>query len=269
MFKIGEFSKLSHVTVKTIRYYDQIGLLEPARVDPNTGYRYYSARQLPRLNRILALKGLGLSLEQIRELLDEELPPDQIRGMLRLKELEIRDHIQKEQNRLNRVEQVLRQIEKEEQMPAQQVSVKSVPALRVCSLRDTIPTYSAVGELFEEMFAFLGKNRLQPAGPPVGLYHDPEYQEQDPDVEIAVPVSGSGADSSRIEFRKLPAVDEMACTFHEGGYGTIGAAYSGLMEWIEDSGCQIAGPVREVYLRGPESGEEASYLTEIQVPVSK
>jgi len=89
MFKIGEFSKLSQVTVKTLRYYDEIGLLKPAKVDRFTSYRYYSADQLPRLNRILALKDLGLSLAQVAQLLDGDLPPAQIRGMLRLKQAEL------------------------------------------------------------------------------------------------------------------------------------------------------------------------------------
>ena len=108
MFRIGEFSRLSHVTVKTIRHYDKIGLLKPARVDSLTKYRYYSASQLPRLNRILALKGLGLSLEQIKMLLDQDLPAAQIRGMLRLKRLEIQESLDQEQSRLDRVEQMLR-----------------------------------------------------------------------------------------------------------------------------------------------------------------
>ena len=113
MFKIGEFSKLSHVTVKTLRYYDKIGLLKPAEVDRFTSYRYYSASQLPRLNRILALKDLGLSLDQIARLLDHDLPPDQIRGMLRLKQVELQEQLEEEQARLARVEQRLSQIEQE------------------------------------------------------------------------------------------------------------------------------------------------------------
>jgi DNA-binding transcriptional MerR regulator len=93
MFKIGEFSRLRHVTVKTLRYYDRIGLLQPAKVDRFTNHRYYSANQLPRRNRILALKGLGLSLEQIALLLQQDLPPEQIRGTLRLKQVEIQERL--------------------------------------------------------------------------------------------------------------------------------------------------------------------------------
>ena len=120
MFKIGEFSKLSQVTVKTLRYYDQIGLLQPAEVDRFTGYRQYSASQLPRLNRILALKDLGLSLDQIGQLLEDDLSPDQIRGILRLKQVEIQAQVAEEQARLARVERRLIQIEKEKTMSTQE-----------------------------------------------------------------------------------------------------------------------------------------------------
>ena len=87
MLKIGDFSKLSLVSVKALRYYDELGLLKPVQVDEFTGYRYYSTSQLTRLNRILALKDLGLALEQIAQLLDQDLTPDQVRGMLKLKQI--------------------------------------------------------------------------------------------------------------------------------------------------------------------------------------
>jgi effector-binding domain-containing protein len=270
MFKIGEFSKLSHVTVKTLRYYDQIGLLKPAGVDRWTSYRYYSADQLPRLNRILALKDLGLSLDQIVRLLDDELSPDQIRGMLRLKQVEIQEQLEEEQARLNRVEQRLRQIEQEETMSTQEVALKNIPAQRVASVRDVIPTYSDIGQLFGELFAYLGQHRISPAGPPIGIYHDEEFREQDVDVEVAVPVAGSVPEGERVKGQELPAVEEMACIVHQGSYETVGGTYGQLMAWIEANGYRMVGPVREVYVRGPESGGDPStYVTEIQLPVEK
>ena len=102
MFKIGDFSKLSQVSVKTLRYYDEIGLLRPSEIDRFTGYRYYAAGQLSRLNRILLLKGLGLSLDQIGRLLESDLPPDQLRGMLKLRRAEIERSIEDEEARLAR-----------------------------------------------------------------------------------------------------------------------------------------------------------------------
>jgi len=269
MFKIGEFSRLSHVTVKTLRYYDRIGLLEPAEVDRFTNYRYYSANQLPRLNRILALKGLGLSLEQIALLLEHDLPPEQIRGMLRLKQVEIQERLDEEQARLARVEQRLRQIEQEESMTEREVALKEVPAQHVASVRDVIPAYDRIDRLFGEIFSYLGQHRITPGGPPVALYHDEEFREQDADVEVAVPVADSIPEGDQVKERTLPG-GEMACVVHEGSYETIGEAYGELMTWIESNGYQLTGAPREMYIKGPESGDDPStFVTEIQVPVEK
>src|SRR5215475_8735323 len=116
MFKIGEFSRMVQVPVPTLRYYDQVGLLKPVEVDRFTGYRYYSASQLPRLHRILALKGLGFSLEQIGAVLDEGLNADQLRGMLRLRQEQIRQQLEEAQSQLLEVELRLQQIEREENL---------------------------------------------------------------------------------------------------------------------------------------------------------
>jgi effector-binding domain-containing protein len=269
MFKIGEFSRLSHVTVKTLRYYDEIGLLKPAEVDRFTNYRYYSASQLPRLNRILALKDLGLSLDEITRLLEDDLPPEQIRGMLRLKQVEIREQLEEEQARLARVERRLRQIEQEETMPRQEVALKEVSSQPVASLRDIIPTFGHLDQLFGEIFAYLGQHRISPIGPPIGIYHDEEFREQDADVEVAVPVAGPVPEGERVKARELRGFD-MACIVHQGSYETIGGTYGQVMGWIEANDYRIAGPSREIYLQGPESGDDPStYVTEIQVPVQK
>src|ERR1051326_5641034 len=111
VFKIGDFSRLTQVTVKTLRHYDRLGLIKPDYIDPESGYRYYTAGQLPRLNRILALKDLGFSLEQITTLVKEEVPISELRGMLRLKRAEMERTIQDEQERLRRVDARLRQLE--------------------------------------------------------------------------------------------------------------------------------------------------------------
>ena len=269
MFKIGEFSKLSHVTVKTLRYYDRIGLLKPAEVDRFTNYRYYSANQLPRLNRILALKGLGLSLEQIGLLLEQALPPEQIRGMLRLKQVEIEERLDEAQARLARVEQRLKQMEQEELMSKREVALKEVPDQRVASVRDVIPAYNRIDQLFGEIFSYLGQHRIDPVGPPVALYHDEEFREQDADVEITVPVSGAMPEGDQVKERTLRG-GQMACVVHEGSYETIGGTYGELMTWIEENAYQLNGAPREMYLKGPESGADPStFVTEIQVPVEK
>jgi effector-binding domain-containing protein len=267
MFKIGEFSRFSQVTVKTLRYYDQIGLLKPAETDRFTGYRYYSARQLPRINRILALKDLGLSLEQIALLLDEDLSPDQIRGMLRLKQVEIRQQVAEEQARLARVEWRLKQIEQEEMMPTQEVVVKKMPTQMVASVRDTVPT-TQIGQLFDEIFVHLEQHKVCPAGPTMSIYYDQEFREDAVDVEAAVAVAGAVPGGNRVKGGELPAVDEMACIIHAGTFDHLRATYDQLLGWIEANGYRLAGPIREVYMEWNEE-DPAQNVTEIQLPVKK
>ncbi|MBI4787857.1 MAG: MerR family transcriptional regulator [Chloroflexi bacterium] len=282
MFRIGDFSKLSQVSVKTLRYYDELGLLKPVEVDRFTNYRYYSADQLPRLNRILALKDLGLSLDEIAQLLDDELPAAQIRGMLRLKQVEARERVQDEQARLARVEARLRQIEQEGKMPTYDVVVKRVEPLLVASVRDVIPSYDAQGQLWGELDGFLSRRHAHPVGPCLTLYHDTEFKERDVDVEVCEPLGDELPREGRVNVYTLPGVESMACVLHLGGFANVGQAYSALTSWIQANGYRIIGPNREVYLVAVMyqktdveypadfiTDKEENRLTEIQFPVAK
>ncbi len=268
MFKIGDFSRLSQVSVKALRYYDELGLLKPVQIDPFTGYRYYSADQLGRLNRILVLKDLGFSLEQIGGILDGDLSPAEMRGMLRLRRAELEQQVQEEQARLVRIEARLRQIEQEDTIPAYDVVIKHSERQMVASVRDTVPTYGDMGRLFGKIFAQLGQ--VRPAGPVLAIYHDGEYREQDADVEAAVPITAALPVQQPVMIRELPEEKTLASVIHQGSYGTLSQAYAALMNWIGANGYRINGPNREIYLRGPEhGGDPASYVTEVQFPIEK
>src|SRR5438874_479197 len=155
MLKIGEFSALSQVSIKTLRYYDEVGLFRPVEVDRGSGYRYYSVSQLTQLHRILALKDLGLSLEQIDRALAEGISVDALRGMLLLRKAEQEDRVRDETETLNRVKARLRLIELDGQMTTD-VILKQLPQQWVVSLRETIPEYRAIGALIGKLFGFLG-----------------------------------------------------------------------------------------------------------------
>ncbi|MDM7999165.1 MAG: MerR family transcriptional regulator [Dehalococcoidia bacterium] len=269
MLKIGDFSRLSRVSVKALRYYDEIGLLKPVEVDRFTGYRYYSAEQLPRLNRIVALKDLGLSLVEVAQLLDENLPPDRMTAILRGKQAELEQRLQDGQRQLARLEQWLKTVEKEVRVPTYEVVIKKVDRQKVVSVRDVIPTYGDIGRLFGEVFGYLGSQGVAPMGPPLAIYHDDEYREEDVDVEVAVPVAGKVQGNSRVKFKELPAVEQMASTIHRGDYSGFGQAYAALMGWIDKNGYRITDHCKEIYLQGPGQCEPASYVTEIQLPVEK
>ncbi len=271
MFKIGDFSKLSRISVKALRYYDEIGLLKPVKVDHGTGYRYYSADQLPRLNYIIALKYLGLSLEEIATLIKDSLTPAQIREIFMIKRAELKQRLNEEQQRLTRVEELLKYFTKEGTMPDYQVTVKNIDPQTIASIRAVLPTYGDVGKLFEEVFGYLGSQGItRPVGPTLFIGHDPEFKEQDVDVEIGVPIDKAIPGTGRVKIYELHGMEQAACTVYKGPYEDIGEAYSALMAWIESNGYQITGPDRELYLTSPaDTSDPAEYVTEIQFPIEK
>ena len=270
MFKIGEFSKLSRVPIKTLRYYHQIGLLEPEAIDQFTGYRFYTAVQLIRLNRILALKDLGFALEQIGNILNDDLSSEQVCGMLRLKEAEIEREIAAEQARLTRIQARLQQVTQESTMPKYDIVLKTVETFQVATVRDVIGQYDETGKLLDELYGTLAKNQVRPMGPPLAIYHDEGFKEKDVDVETAVSVTQSSLkENGRLSITFLPTV-QVASVLHQGPYDTLSLAYQAILQWINNNNYQITGPDREIYLRGPgRNVKPTAYVTEIQFPVVK
>ncbi|HMQ32512.1 MAG TPA: MerR family transcriptional regulator [Chloroflexaceae bacterium] len=264
MLKIGDFSRLCRVPVSALRYYADLGLLPPARVDPATGYRYYAVAQLPRLQRILALRDLGLSLEQIGAVLREGLSADEIRGMLRLRRAELQERIEDERARLARVEARLRQIEQEGTMAGYDVVLKEIPPQLVAGVRSVIPHYAAIGGLFDELYAHLGRHGA--GGLAVGLDHNDEYKERDPDMEAVVYLEAPVPEGGRVRVYTLPG-GHVASTVHKGPYEGFSQAYAALMAWVEASGYQVVGAPRELYLHMGATPDE--HISEVQLPVAR
>ena len=186
--QIGDFSKLSLVSVKALRYYDEIGLLKPERVDEYTGYRYYSAVQLPQLNRIVAMKNLGLSLDEIARLLRHDVSVEHILGLLHSKQAEIKQRLSAEAERLERVEEWLAEAQKEGKLPEYEVTIKKINPMKVVSIRKILDNFEHIGELFGVLCPFLENTHAPVSGAPFTIYHDKEFKEADVDVELAVPV---------------------------------------------------------------------------------
>jgi DNA-binding transcriptional MerR regulator len=264
MLKIGDFSRLCRVPVSALRYYADLGLLRPAQVDPLTGYRYYSAEQLPMVHRILALRDLGLSLEQIGTVLRESLSAEELRGMLRLRQAVLRQQINEEQARLARVEARLRQIEQEGSMSGYDVVVKELGPQLVAGIRAVIPTYEAIGGLFDELYAYLGQHGA--GGLLVGIDHNPGYMEHDPDMEAAAYLEAPVPEGGRVKVHTLPG-GAVASTIHRGAYEDLSKAYEALMVWMQGSGYQPVGPSRELYLHMGETPD--GHVTEVQIPVAR
>jgi effector-binding domain-containing protein len=269
MLKIGDFAKLTRLSVQTLRYYDELGLLKPVEVDRYSGYRYYAYDQLPRLNRILALKDLGLSLEQVGQLLAEDLPAAELRGMLRLKKAELHEHVQDELAKLERVEARLRQIEQENTMPNYDIVLKKVEPIRVASARGIIPSYPEQGDLWNQLETYLDQQKAGRPGACLTLYHSDELEI---DAEVCEPLSDAVPESSQVKVRTLPGVELAASVVHPGPFTSIPDAYKAIMKWIEVNGYRCIGPVREVYLQVPQrpgDQNDPETVTEIQFPVEK
>ncbi len=267
MLRIGDFSKLTRISIRMLRYYDELGLLKPARVDPESGYRYYSAQQLPRLNRILALQDLGFSLEQVGRLLEHDLPADQLKGMLLLKQAELQERLLEEQARLARVAARLQQIEREPGPPAYEVILKPVETQLVASLRQTISSYHSVGVLFDELLLVMQHQRAE--GLPVAVWYD-EVPGEGVDAEATFYLSAPIRETARVKVYDLPGA-MMASVVHHGSFLRLEAAYHALLVWIDQNRYRIAGASREVYLYYtlPSRLDDESYVTEIQFPVER
>ena len=267
VLKIGEFSALAQVSIRTLRHYDEVGLLKPTHVEAQTGYRYYSVSQLPRLHRILALRDLGFPLDRIGDTLEEGVSADALRGMLLLRSVEQEKQVNEETERLNRLKALIHLIDKEGRMSSD-VIMKEVEPQWIVSLRENIPAYKVVGQLIGRLYGLIGP--LGGEGMGVGLLHDPEYKEQDVDVEAGVYVKYRVEAQAPLRCYQLPAVT-VASVVHHGPFNRIGEAYTDLLRWIEANHYYPGDPTRELFLHvsQPASRDDRSNVTEIQVPVRK
>jgi effector-binding domain-containing protein len=270
MYKIGEFSKLSFVTVQALRLYDDIGLLKPVKIDSSTGYRYYSAEQLLRINYIVGLKQLGLSLEDIALVLKDNIEVLRIKELLQLKRSDLKQRLQDEQNKLDRVEKLLLRLEEQGKMPGMQTVLKKVEPQLVASLRSVVPSYSGqvIGGMFAKLIAFVNGSEVKFAGPTMMIYNDSDYKEENADIEVAAIINKKVADSDHVKVYSLPALEQAASITYKGPYEEMGEAYSDIMQWIANHNYKINGLCRELYLVGPgDTRNPAEYVSEIQIPV--
>jgi DNA-binding transcriptional MerR regulator len=282
MFKIGEFSRLSRVSVRMLRHYDQLGLLTPSETDPFTGYRYYSAEQLPRLNRILALRDLGFSLEQIAGMLDEDLSTEQLLGMLKLKRADVEEQMKLEQQRLRRLEVRIRQMSESPAHGAYDVIVRDIEPELVATYREVAVDDDRIQQMFDTLETYVaGFEGARADKPPFSIYYDDEYREKDMDVEVAVPLKYAILENESIRVRQMPRLSNVACLVHVGEYADIDQAYNALLGWIEANDYRMTGPIREIYLRYGADGLDFElpptylannaheYVTELQLSVEK
>ncbi len=272
MFVIGEFARLGRVSVRMLRHYDAIGLLHPERVDDATGYRYYRAAQLARLNRIIALKELGLTLQQVQDILDKDLDVAELYGMLRLRRLELEDGIAADRDRLARVEARLSIIEREGLMPVTDVVIKTIPSVRVAELTGVAEGFEptsitpVIQGLFDRLVGQFDADGVTPVGPAIGYY---EHVDEGVLVHAAMPVSVAEtrpAADDAYAVVDLPSI-EAATLIHHGSMNIADVVHQDLARWIDDNGYRLEGPEREVTLEWTPN--EDGWVTEFQYPVAR
>jgi DNA-binding transcriptional MerR regulator len=272
MFRIGEFSQLARVSRRLLQFYDQQGLLTPAWTDPASGYRYYSARQLARLNRILALKELVFSLDDIAQMLHDDITDADIHAMLLAKRAEVERTIQDDVQRLRRIEVRLQQNQLSDD--ALDVVIKSIPASLFLAVRTVVPSPPALAHLLSLMQT-VAPTRIESRslGPLVGVVYTEEFRLHNNDIALGylltrpirqtVPLS----DQYELHMVELPAVATMASVVQVGGPDLIFAALGRIGRWIEVNEYCLAGPYRELGLQLPTDGGPDEMVIEVQMPL--
>ena len=263
LYKIGLFSQMNKVTIKTLRHYDEIGLLKPAYIDEFTGYRYYASEQLPMLHEILALRQMGFSLNEIAKVQEGV----SVESVLIKKKTELLKKISEETMKLSQVEHYLHN---RNECSNYNVILKELPEVIVASMRTIIPDYNSLFGIIPPMEREMERLGCVCAIPEYcfSIYHDGEYKEKDVDVEVCEVVTEMKESSDMIKFKKIEKIETAACVLHKGSYSDFPKAYAALLKWIEENGFELIDNPRESYIDGIWNKDSIDdWLTEIQFPV--
>ncbi|KWX75447.1 MerR family transcriptional regulator [Paenibacillus riograndensis] len=268
MFKIGEFSKLTQISIRMLRYYDEVGLLKPAETDKWTGYRMYSVEQIPVLNKIIYLRDSGFNVSEIAVALDK-MDDKSLIEQLDAKYAEIEKTIQDNIVKLRKIEVAKKELLGQKNEIHYNISIKSIPSYQVLSLRRIIRDYYAEGELWQELSAFAAENHIHIYSNTFSIYHDIEYKESHVDVELCLPVKKQGKSTNSFTYRNTEPIPTMACTMVCGDFTNIAGAYIAFAEWLQqNSQYKMSGQTRQIVHRGPwNENNPEKYLIELQIPL--
>ena len=267
MFRIGDFSKLTRVSIRMLRYYDEAGLFKPAKIDAFTGYRYYSAKQITTLNLIVSLRDMGFNISEISIAIHEQ-SEEKLKDLLIKKKNEVESNIESEKEKLRKISFTIKDLKKERVNMNYNVTLKSVPKYKVISLRDTIPAYDAEGMLWQRLGDFIMKKKIPCGDIAYATYHDEGYKEGPVDVEVIMNVKEIFTNEEGFEFKETEALEQAASIFVPGDYSNLTPAYIYLAKWIEENNYSICGNARQLCIKGPWNEQNPNdYLSEIQIPI--
>lgn len=281
MLRIGDFSKIGKVSIRMLRHYDQIGLLKPAGIDDQTGYRSYTLDQLPRLNKIIFLKDIGFSLSEVMTMVDEQISIEEMKSMLIKRQKDLENEIAMAELNLKTVMNRLYKIENEGDLPKYDVGIKEADSFAYVSHRTLVPNLEVMGEfcynMYQKLYQELDLMNVTPTGTEITVYHNDEYTEIDLDMEAGLLVDKSflnqiNAKEGLLSARIMPAEESVAYLVYSGSFTGLENAISELLTWAGKNEWQINGSIREFHLSGPahpEGGLVGNAIIELQVPVIK
>jgi effector-binding domain-containing protein len=262
---IGRFSKMTRLSVKALRLYDENGLLPPARVDSSSGYRYYDLGQANRAEAVRILRSVDMPLDEIRVLLGTD-DPELVHKQLVVHRERLAERLAAQERTLAYLEALIQR--KEGIMPydvqTTEVTLQLVASTKVHTNLSRIG--DDIGAGFGTLMMALGREGVAPSGAPLIVYHDVIDEETEGVIEICVPVGAAISGDGDVYSREMEG-GTMATTVHHGPYEQIALAYHTLTGWISEHGHDIAGPPREVYLNDPQMVPPEELLTRVEFPI--
>ncbi len=270
MLKIGEFSKLSRVSVRMLRHYDEIGLLKPAEIDRFTDYRYYREDQLPTAGRIAALKDMGFSLADIVRILEVYDDRERLEPFFSARQKELEALSQDTAYKLMLLDAARKRLRKEENMNYD-VTIKTIPERYAATVHMTIPRYEDEGMVWSTLVQETSRMNLIEADPCLCAvtFLDGEYKEENVELLAWKTVKGSYHNTEHVNFCMLPEVTVASCIF-KGSYTQITEVYAAVISWLEANGFEPAGQMFNIYHISPhETQNPDEFVTEVCYPVKK
>lgn len=269
LLTIGEFSRLSQLSVRMLRYYDEHDVLRPSRVDRHSGYRSYAPTLLYVARWVRELRDIGLGVHEIAACVPVLDDPRAVRAVLERQRTRLIAEAADVVDRIREVDHLVTALEG----PVMSVSIthRTNPARVTASVRDTIPTYADEGRLWERLMPalFTAGATLAPDARAIAVFHDEDYKESDCDVEVQLDVAAPFAASGDVRCVEVPA-QEVAVAVLNGPYDGIGAVMEAVGRWVPENGYRFAGPMFNVYLVSPhEDPEPSHWVTEVCVPVAR
>lgn len=268
LLQIGEFARLIDLPVRTVRYYGDVGLLPPSSVDPASGYRRYTVDQVERGRRLIALKASGLSLEEIRLVLDDHPTTAQFRTLLESKVVELAAEADRLDEQLQRAKAQLEQLERRMEHPMANVEIKRSERKTIAYIRQQIGGIQEIGPMFPRLFESV--DPADAVGPACNVYHHFADDGSSIDIEAALPVSDDYKPAGEAKIRVIEPT-EVACLTHKGAFNRLHEAHAELLGWIDANGYKVAGPSYEwnIVCTPPVTQDNESYVTDIEVEVMK